>query len=92
VTVLHYMIMCYRETLGDAGCPPVPAFGDTLEGCIGLAEQMLLAFHNSPQRTAAQRPLTAHLEDEHGHIAARIRVVDLETTERVAGGAPATSW
>jgi hypothetical protein len=85
VGVHSYTVKCYRETPGDAGCHDVPAFGDSLDDCATLAGQMLLAYHNSPKRTAAQKPTTAHLEDEHGAIVARIRATGPDAVARIAG-------
>ena len=86
MTLRQYLIRCYRKTPGDAGCNDIPVFGPTLEGCLIPAEQMLLAWFNNAKRGPSQRPLMADLQDEHGNVAARIRVIDAETTERIADG------
>lgn len=85
MTVHSYTIRCYREVPGDADCHDVPAFGDSLEDCIELAEDMLLAYAGSPKRSPAQRPSAADLQDEHGRITARIRIAGPGEIERVPG-------
>jgi hypothetical protein len=84
VNVLSYTIRCYRATPGDANCPNVPLFSESLKEAIGAAGDMLLAYHNSPKRHPALKPWLAQLEDERGEIVARVRVVGPDAVERIA--------
>jgi hypothetical protein len=81
--VHHYTIKCYRQVPGDAECHDLPAFTESLDDAVELAGDMLLAYRNSPLRKFAQRPYLAHLEDERGRVAARIRAVSSTATERI---------
>ena len=45
---------------------------------------MLLAYFNDQKRLPEQKPHTAHIEDEHGQIVARIRVVSPEKIELIS--------
>lgn len=83
MTVHSYTIRCYREVPGDADCHDVPAFGDSLDDCIELAGDMLLAYAGSPKRSPAQRPSAADLQDEHGRVAAHIRIASSGEIERL---------
>jgi len=85
VGVQSYIVRCYRETPGDADCHDVPAFGeDDFEDIIELAGQMLLAYFNDPKRPPERKPYIADLEDEHGQIVARLRVVGPGKIERIS--------
>lgn len=80
VGVQHYTVRCYRKTPGDADCRDVPAFGeDDLDGIVEQAGFLLLAY--AERRPAERKPGIAHVEDEHGHIVARIRVTGPDTVE-----------
>jgi len=86
--VTKYIVKCYRQTPGDAGCGDVPAFvEDGEEHMADMLEQvghLLLAFHDDENRPENRKPLFAHLEDEQGHIAARIRIAGPGRVERVS--------
>jgi hypothetical protein len=76
-------VRCYREVPGDADCHDVPAFGESLDDVIMLADQMLLAYANNAKRAPASRPSRADLVDEKGEVIARIRVTGPDQVERV---------
>jgi len=84
VAVHKYTVRCYRKTPGDADCHDVPAFGDdNLADIVEQAGFLLLAYSNDPKRPPERKPQTAHLEDEHGQIVARIRIAGPGTIERI---------
>jgi len=45
---------------------------------------LLLAFSEAPHRPPERKPQAAHLEDEQGHIVARLRIAGPGKIERVA--------
>ena len=85
--VTKYTVKCYRETPGDVDCNDLPAFvedgEDNLNDMLTQVGHLLLAYHDDADRPEERKPLTAHLEDEHSHIAARIRVVGPGKVERM---------
>ncbi len=83
--VQSYTVRCYRKTPGDANCHDVPAFGeDDLDGIVEQAGFLLLAYADDPKQPPERTPCMAHIEDEHGHIVARIRISGPETIERMS--------
>jgi hypothetical protein len=80
-----YTIRCYRKVPGDADCYDVPAFGEDILGdIVEQAGLMLLAYFNDQKRLPERKPHTAHIEDEHGQIVARIRVIGPEKIELIS--------
>jgi len=80
------MVRCYRATPGDTDCVDVPAFVEDgyVDDIIEQAGFLLLAFSEAPHRPPERKPQAAHLEDEQGHIVARLRIAGPGKIERVA--------
>ena len=80
------MVRCYRTTPGDAGCLDVPAFVEDgfVDDIVERAGALLLAYSEAPNSSPERRPQTAHLEDEHGQVVARLRIAAPGRIVRVA--------